>query len=256
MKRHTRPYGCTFPTCKKSFGSKNDWKRHETSQHYQHETWRCDEKTDGASCTKVFFSADIARAHLTKVHKVTDPTAIERKIDERRMGASSQGNFWCGFCEKIISLNEKGVDAWTEKYNHVDDHFMGKNGRPQNIEEWKPADPEGDQASPKPRSSDEADRDSSDDSSPTSSDSPPVSQTISAAPTISEAGPVSQKRKRTTSDEKEDRPSKHSRHSMLEVRIQCVRDTLYDLPSLRLLKYETVPVFSPFQPKDSRLLSR
>ncbi|KAM3415704.1 hypothetical protein BST61_g9218 [Cercospora zeina] len=33
IKRHTRPYGCTFPLCNKIFGSRNDWKRHELTQH-------------------------------------------------------------------------------------------------------------------------------------------------------------------------------------------------------------------------------
>jgi hypothetical protein len=232
MKRHTRPYGCTFPNCTKTFGSKNDWKRHETSQHYQHEAWRCDEKTNGASCTKVFFSVDIARAHLTKAHKVTDPDAIERKIDTRRMGANNQASFWCGFCEQIISLDQKGVDAWTERFNHIDDHFMGKNGRPQqNIFEWKAADPEGESAQPKtsakPGSPDDADRDSSDSSSPLPGDASSSTQDISAAPTSAEAGPASQKRKRTSSNERGDQPPKHLKHSIYEVRIQCVRHTLY-----------------------------
>ncbi|KAF2212455.1 hypothetical protein CERZMDRAFT_106186 [Cercospora zeae-maydis SCOH1-5] len=33
IKRHTRPYGCTFSLCNKTFGSRNDWKRHELTQH-------------------------------------------------------------------------------------------------------------------------------------------------------------------------------------------------------------------------------
>jgi hypothetical protein len=183
MKRHTRPYGCTFTTCNKSFGSKNDWKRHETSQHYQHETWRCSEKINGASCTKPFLSAGVARTHLTKVHKVTDPETIDRKINAQRISANNQANFWCGFCERIIDLNQKGLDAWTERFSHIDDHFMGKN--------WKPADA---------GSSDKAYQDSSDDSSPVSSDTSSVSQTILVTLTGSEAGPASKKRKRTNSD--------------------------------------------------------
>jgi hypothetical protein len=41
LKRHKRPYGCTFQNCNKCFGSKSDWKRHENSQHFQMPTWRC-----------------------------------------------------------------------------------------------------------------------------------------------------------------------------------------------------------------------
>lgn len=32
--RHERPFGCTYETCTKKFGSKNDWKRHEHTQHF------------------------------------------------------------------------------------------------------------------------------------------------------------------------------------------------------------------------------
>lgn len=260
MKRHTRPYGCTFPNCTKTFGSKNDWRRHETSQHYQHETWRCDEKTNGASCTKVFFSADMVRNHLTKVHNVTDLDAIERKIDARRMGASNQGRFWCGFCEKILDLDRKGVDAWTERFNHIDAHFIGKNGlTKQPIAQWKAADPEGEllqqEALAKTKSSDEAGRESSDDSSPSSSNTSSSTQDIPGVPTNAEAGPATQKRKRTSSDERGERPQKHSRHGIYEgiyeMRRECVRHTLqFHLQSLCLLNHETVSVFFHAQPQN------
>ncbi|RWA07760.1 hypothetical protein EKO27_g7355, partial [Xylaria grammica] len=39
-KRHEKPYGCTMPGCERRFGSKNDWKRHENTQHPMSETWR------------------------------------------------------------------------------------------------------------------------------------------------------------------------------------------------------------------------
>jgi hypothetical protein len=238
MKRHTRPYGCTFSKCPKTFGSKNDWKRHETSQHYQHESWRCDEKTDGASCTKVFFSADIARAHFTKVHKVTDPDAIQQKINGQRVGANYQAHFWCGFCEQIIDLTQKGVDGWTERFNHIDDHFMGKNGRnKQPIAQWKADDSDGEgvqhNALAQSRSpNDSGDLETSDDSSPSSSDTSSASPNTSIMPPSPDATATPQKRKRADSDEQSGR-SKHPKHSKSELRIQCVRETLsYYISSL------------------------
>ena len=33
MERHEKPYRCTFPPCKKTFGSKHDWTRHERIRH-------------------------------------------------------------------------------------------------------------------------------------------------------------------------------------------------------------------------------
>jgi len=231
MKRHSRPYGCTFSKCPKTFGSKNDWRRHETSQHYQHETWRCDEKTNGTSCTKVFFSADIARAHLTKMHKVTDPEVIQRKIDARRIGANNQVHFWCGFCERIVNLTQKGVDAWTERFNHIDEHFMGKNGRTkQSIAQWKAADGEAEgvqqNVSSQPRSPNGSDHGTSDDSSPSSSDTSSSSPDISMMPPSPDTAPTQQKRKRANSDERGGR-SKQPRHGKYEHRIVCVRGALY-----------------------------
>jgi hypothetical protein len=227
MKRHTRPYGCTFTKCQKTFGSKNDWKRHETSQHYQHETWRCDEKTNSTACTKVFLSAEIARAHFTKAHKVTDPEAIERKIDSRRIGTNNQAHFWCGFCEKIIDLTQKGVDAWTERFNHIDDHFMGKNDQPkQSIAQWKAVDGDGEGVqqsnSAQPRSPNEGDRETSDDSSPSSSDTSSASPHTSIVPPSPDTSSTQRKRKRADSDERGGRP-KQQRHGKSEIRIECVR---------------------------------
>jgi hypothetical protein len=41
---HTRPYACTFAFagCPASFGSKNEWKRHVSSQHLGLSFWRCE----------------------------------------------------------------------------------------------------------------------------------------------------------------------------------------------------------------------
>ncbi|KAI4122874.1 MAG: hypothetical protein LQ347_006351, partial [Umbilicaria vellea] len=42
---HTRPFVCTFGPygCPSRFGSKNEWKRHVSSQHIQLGIWRCDQ---------------------------------------------------------------------------------------------------------------------------------------------------------------------------------------------------------------------
>lgn len=42
---HTRPFICTFGPygCLSRFGSKNEWKRHVSSQHIQPGVWRCDQ---------------------------------------------------------------------------------------------------------------------------------------------------------------------------------------------------------------------
>jgi len=149
MKRHERPYGCTFLTCNKTFGSKNDWKRHENSQHFQLETWRCDEeRPEGGACAKVCYRKQTFQEHLGKEHQISDEDAVKNKLEACRIGRNCQARFWCGFCTKLIELKKKGLDAWTERFDHIDDHFMGRHGlTKQGIQDWIPVDsdkPKGD----------------------------------------------------------------------------------------------------------------
>ncbi|KAI1093198.1 hypothetical protein F5B19DRAFT_167385 [Rostrohypoxylon terebratum] len=131
-KRHFKPYGCTFPDCKKKFGSKNDWKRHENSQHYMAEHWRCNEKRNSESaetCGKVLSRRELFRQHLIGCHQIKDATTLETKIEKCRVGRNSEVRFWCGFCREIIEVKKDGIEAWTERFNHIDDHFHGRNNQ-------------------------------------------------------------------------------------------------------------------------------
>ncbi len=154
MKRHERPYGCTFLTCNKVFGSKNDWKRHENSQHFHLETWRCAKtrtKTDDNPCTKVCYRRLTFQEHLRKEHEMSDENLIKTETDNCRLGRNCQARFWCGFCGKSVDLKKKGLEAWTERFDHIDDHFMGRGMPKQSIREWIPVDsdkPKGDVPSP------------------------------------------------------------------------------------------------------------
>ena len=153
MKRHERPYGCTFLTCNKTFGSKNDWKRHENSQHFHLETWRCDkERLEGGTCAKVCYRRQTFQEHLTKAHEMSDKELINSKLDSCRIGRNCQSRFWCGFCNKLVDLKKRGADAWTERFDHIDDHFMGRHKLPkQSIQDWVPMDsdrPKGEVESP------------------------------------------------------------------------------------------------------------
>ncbi|KAK0108178.1 hypothetical protein ONS95_003001 [Cadophora gregata] len=155
MKRHERPYGCTFPTCNKDFGSKNDWKRHENSQHFHLEIWRCDtERPEGGTCAKVCYRRQTFQDHLKKEHQISEPEDVKKKIDDCRIGRNCQSRFWCGFCKKLVDLKKKGLDAWTERFDHIDDHFMGRAPFPkQGIQDWVPVDsdkPKGDVLVPSP----------------------------------------------------------------------------------------------------------
>ncbi|KAK8083571.1 hypothetical protein PG996_002352 [Apiospora saccharicola] len=146
LKRHSKPYGCTFQNCSKRFGSKNDWKRHENSQHFLHEAWRCDmQRSNSRSpevCGKLSHRRETFKEHLSKVHSLQGDE-LEIKLEHCRVGRNCEARFWCGFCENIIEIERKGLGAFTERFNHIDDHFSGRDGLPRKqIDDWKGVDPD------------------------------------------------------------------------------------------------------------------
>ncbi|KXX79281.1 Transcriptional regulator CRZ2 [Madurella mycetomatis] len=139
-KRHAKPYACTFARCFKTFGSKNDWKRHETSQHCQPEIWRCDEdspKRPGEECGKAWHRRESLKSHLQKDHDIQDHDTLEKKLADCRIGRNFESRFWCGFCRKIIEPIGKVGPAHSERFDHVDAHFSGKDMPKANIKDWK-----------------------------------------------------------------------------------------------------------------------
>ncbi|KAI0535431.1 hypothetical protein GGR58DRAFT_504330 [Xylaria digitata] len=133
-KRHEKPYGCTLPDCDKRFGSKNDWKRHENTQHFMLEMWKCDEE----GCEKLCHRREMFKAHLEKDHQIDDQNKLEAKLEKCRLGRNYEARFWCGFCGKVIEIKQKGNQARTERFDHIDEHFSGRNERTRKeISEWK-----------------------------------------------------------------------------------------------------------------------
>ncbi|KAF4125727.1 ZnF C2H2 [Geosmithia morbida] len=121
-KRHDRPYGCTVSQCPQNFGSKNDWKRHESSQHNPNDLWHCNCNHAGGSCGSSSSSSSgvgVGAGHCTS-------------------------SFWCGFCRSLISVvvgdrssSPPVPSPIDQRFNHIDDHFMGRGGLPvKNIKEW------------------------------------------------------------------------------------------------------------------------
>ncbi|CEI67081.1 unnamed protein product [Fusarium venenatum] len=137
QKRHSKPYGCTFLNCNKTFGSKNDWKRHESIQHYQLEVWvcNCTNSSTGELCGKVCHRRESFRNHLTKEHKVSDQRELEEKVDTCRRGRHCDAHFWCGFCQETIEIKEAD-NTWTKRCDHIDDHFSGRDVPQRDISEW------------------------------------------------------------------------------------------------------------------------
>ncbi|KAJ5358634.1 uncharacterized protein N7496_011047 [Penicillium cataractarum] len=139
QKRHERPYGCTFPHCAKSFGSKADWKRHETSQHLHLPSWLCTshDASKNASCERIFYREETYAQHLTTHHHV--PKAkVKSVVQGSRLDLADQSHFWCGFCGKDVALRNSGSVALDERFNHIDvEHFKkGERGGGLVFFEW------------------------------------------------------------------------------------------------------------------------
>lgn len=145
MKRHSKPYGCTYQGCNKRFGSKNDWKRHENGQHFLLEVWKCEEprtKKSSDICGRVSHRRETFKDHLVKSHGLHDHD-LDTKMDKCRVGRNCESRFWCGFCEQIVEVQRKGLGAWKERFNHIDNHIHGKGGYSQkDMDEWKYVDPD------------------------------------------------------------------------------------------------------------------
>ncbi|KAE8550323.1 hypothetical protein EYB25_006549 [Talaromyces marneffei] len=137
-KRHEKPYGCTFSGCYGRFGSKADWKRHESMQHCHTQSFRCSLPRDPhPQCAKLFLQQKDFVEHLRTVHHA-EPGTIDHQITNGRIGANdaeSKFRYWCGFCKEIKPVEKTGVDALNERFDHIDLHFR----RNENIKTWIPA---------------------------------------------------------------------------------------------------------------------
>ncbi|KXT07414.1 hypothetical protein AC578_418 [Pseudocercospora eumusae] len=137
MKRHTRPYGCTWPNCAKKFGSRNDWKRHESSQHFLEEMWKCGRarEPDGGICLRrPWFTKDQMIRHLQgPEHNMSNQHDIEQECDRFHLGREGHVHFWCGFCKTLIAQPEYTTNAWEKRFKHIGDHFDHDKC---NIDDW------------------------------------------------------------------------------------------------------------------------
>lgn len=133
-KRHAKQYGCTYHGCGKKFGSKNDWKRHESSQHSQLETWNCQE--DG--CNRTCSRRQSFQSHLQRKHSIEDAATLERKLENCRIGRHCDPRFWCGFCLVVVTIPQNTSNMWTKRCDHIDEHLWGKgNFVKRSIEDWQ-----------------------------------------------------------------------------------------------------------------------
>ncbi|KAI5796608.1 hypothetical protein EDC01DRAFT_47319 [Geopyxis carbonaria] len=130
-KRHTRPYGCTYRHCGKTFGSKNDWKRHENSQHHKLESWKCQMTLKaGDKCGKLCYRKENFINHLkSSAHNLKDRSLLESETENSYIGGPGHHTFWCGFCidpsgKRGHNVRLKGgLAGWDERFDHLAQHF-------------------------------------------------------------------------------------------------------------------------------------
>lgn len=72
-------------------------------------------------------------------HHIDDEDYIRAQTKSNRIGRNGQCGFWCGFCREIVTLKKRGLEAWDERFSHIDDlHF--KKG--ETMDSWLPLDKE------------------------------------------------------------------------------------------------------------------
>jgi len=125
MKRHTRPYVCTFPSCTSRHGSRSDWRRHEESQHPIEESWLCTTRSpNGARCLNNFSSEHALQHHLVVTHRMPALQITLELCEDMHLGSNSADRFWCGFCKDIVSQEPRIGRTFKERRMlHMGDHY-------------------------------------------------------------------------------------------------------------------------------------
>ena len=151
---HTRPFVCAFKIygCVSTFGSKNEWKRHVSSQHLRLGFWRCnmdrcypqqrmDGDDEGELVYNDFNRKDLFMQHVRRMHapptssSAADKAAFNCRLDEltrqsfieiRRPPPKSV----CGFCKPEAGSQTvfEGNGAWEMRMEHVGRHLESGHG--------------------------------------------------------------------------------------------------------------------------------
>jgi hypothetical protein len=143
---HTRPFTCAFRTygCTSTFGSKNEWKRHVSSQHLRLGFWRCQlgrcvptsSTSDGSDCEVLVYNdfnrKDLFMQHVRRMHtseNASDKTAVKSDLDTISNKCyvpirTNPPQSTCGFCaaEGKVEIFA-GSGAWESRMEHVGRHL-------------------------------------------------------------------------------------------------------------------------------------
>ena len=90
-------------------------------------------------CGQVFYRREQFAAHLDDYHGRKAAEYVREQCCLRRIGRNGQKGFWCGFCQTVVELKERGLKAWDERFTHIDEQHFKNNER---VEDWYPMDKE------------------------------------------------------------------------------------------------------------------
>ena len=91
------------------------------------EIWRCQlpvSVDEDSACANIYYKLEAFREHMRKDHKMEGCHKLDRECCRSKVGRNGQGSFWCGFCEKILPLQERAIAAWDERYKHIEEHYL------------------------------------------------------------------------------------------------------------------------------------
>ncbi len=146
---HTRPFPCafSFAGCASTFGSKNEWKRHISSQHLCLDYWKCSECHQSSIDPKgnEFNRKDLFTQHLRRMHapftvkkhisKADSPQAVEWEAQIKDLQQSchivNRKPPQKSACPKPDCQSSfEGPNSWDEWTEHVGRHLeKGEGGQ-------------------------------------------------------------------------------------------------------------------------------
>ena len=156
---HTRPFTCTFRSygCPSTFGSKNEWKRHVSTQHLRLGIWRCkldsclpkkEDPLQGGPSEPMyndFNRKDLFTQHLRRMHSpsASAPQQVRDEFnasldhiakDCLRDIRSPPPYSICGYCPAEPAIVFEGAGSWEARMEHVGRHLESKHGE---TKQWR-----------------------------------------------------------------------------------------------------------------------
>ena len=94
-----------------------------------------DDSVGDLVCAVTYCNKSEFKVHLREYHDIKSKEHMNAKLRSQHIGSNGQGQFWCGFCRKIVKLQYIGLKAWDERFNHIGDHYSAQN---LTVQDWLP----------------------------------------------------------------------------------------------------------------------